>query len=324
MLVKYVSKTMNFVTSALFYNTEVTICYSSCNINYVQASFFVVSLQNLINIIPLNMKHLLTQWQMAVKWSIALFASLCCLLFWGCKQATHFQMQLEHMNELESIIYVEGQAKILLLPIQESADESLLQIESGDGNKIMQTLDVHMAVDSIDYFVPLDLDNYRQGSGETIMIRMKGLYNNAVTWDAIELVDTFDTTNRETFRPIYHHTPLYGWMNDANGLVYKDGEYHLYFQYNPYGSVWGNMHWGHSVSKDLMHWEHKAPVIARDSLGHIFSGSSVVDVENTAGYGAGAIIAFILLQVKKMGKFSVWLTVKIMGILILNMKRTLF
>lgn len=66
MLVKYVSKTMNFVTSALFYNTEVTICYSSCNINYVQASFFVVSLQNLINIIPLNMKHLLTQWQMAV------------------------------------------------------------------------------------------------------------------------------------------------------------------------------------------------------------------------------------------------------------------
>ncbi len=75
-------------------------------------------------------------------------------------------MQLEHMNELESIIYVEGQAKILLLPIQESADESLLQIESGDGNKIMQTLDVHMAVDSIDYFVPLDLDNYRQGSGE--------------------------------------------------------------------------------------------------------------------------------------------------------------
>ena len=64
------------------------------------------------------MKHLLTQWQMAVKWSIALFASLCCLLFWGCKQATHFQMQLEHMNELESIIYVEGQAKILRVNIR--------------------------------------------------------------------------------------------------------------------------------------------------------------------------------------------------------------
>ncbi len=62
-----------------------------------------------------------------------------------------------------------------------------------------------------------------------------------LTWDAIELVDTFDTTNRETFRPIYHHTPLYGWMNDANGLVYKDGEYHLYFQYNPYGSVFGGI-----------------------------------------------------------------------------------
>lgn len=110
--------------------------------------------------------------------------------------------------------------------------------------------------------------------------------------------------NTGYYRPIYHHTPSYGWMNDANGMVYKDGVCHLYFQYNPYGSKWGNMHWGHAVSSDLMHWRELPPAIARDTLGHIFSSSSVIDVNNSTGYGKNAIIAFYTSASDKNGQIQ--------------------
>ena len=82
---------------------------------------------------------------------------------------------------------------------------------------------------------------------------------------------TLDTADTDKFRPVYHHAPLYGWMNDVNGLSYKDGEYHIYFQYDFPDSKRENMYWGHSVSKDLMHWEYLVPAASRDTLEHIFS-----------------------------------------------------
>ena len=103
--------------------------------------------------------------------------------------------------------------------------------------------------------------------------------------------DTFDTTNREAYRPVYHHTPLWGWMNDPNGMFYKDGVWNLYYQFNPYGSIWGNMTWGHATSRDLVHWQYEGTPIEPDDLGTIFSGSAVVDSSNTAGFGKNAIVA---------------------------------
>ena len=82
----------------------------------------------------------------------------------------------------------------------------------------------------------------------------------------------------------------------------------------------GNMHWGHSISKDLMHWEHLAPAIARDTLGHIFSGSSIVDQENTAGYGEGSILAFYTSASDKNARFNVWPTVMTTVAPLRNMK----
>jgi len=89
----------------------------------------------------------------------------------------------------------------------------------------------------------------------------------------------------EKFRPQYHFTPPSQWMNDPNGMVYYDGEYHLFYQHYPDSNVWGPMHWGHAVSKDMVSWEHLPIALYPDSLGYIFSGSAVIDWNNTSGFG---------------------------------------
>lgn len=208
-----------------------------------------------------------------------------CLMLMASATTSAFaqKMNIEHKGDT-TIIKVENPTKYLLLPIQEEKDEAQVLLDTG--SKDDTWMDVRLAQNGSDYFVPFAL-----GKGKIATVKILGLKKDALALNLLKLSDTFDTTNTDYYRPSYHFTPLYGWMNDPNGMVYKDGEYHLYFQYNPYGSKWGNMHWGHAVSKDLVHWEHLDPAIARDPVGHIFSGSSVVDKKNTAGFGKDAIIA---------------------------------
>ena len=210
-----------------------------------------------------------------------------CLLMAAVTAATNTvqaqKMNIEHHGDT-TVISVQNPTKYLLLPIQEEQDEA--QVLLSTGSKDDTWMDVRLAQNGADYYVPFAL-----GNGKTATVKILGLKKDALAINLMRLSDTFDTTNTDYYRPSYHFTPLYGWMNDPNGMVYKDGEYHLYFQYNPYGSKWGNMHWGHAVSRDLIHWEHLDPAIARDPVGHIFSGSSVVDKKNTAGFGKDAIIA---------------------------------
>ncbi len=96
---------------------------------------------------------------------------------------------------------------------------------------------------------------------------------------------TSDTTYKQPFRPQYHFSPRVNWTNDPNGLVYYDAEYHLFFQYNPFGIQWGHMTWGHAISRDLVHWRELQPAIPEDGSVMAFSGSCVVDKNNTSGFG---------------------------------------
>ena len=104
----------------------------------------------------------------------------------------------------------------------------------------------------------------------------------------------------ETYRPAYHHTPERNWMNDPNGMFYDDVNqvWHLYFQHNPYATVWGHMTWAHSTSTDLIHWKAQPNAIMPDSLGTIFSGSAVIDKYNTAGFGENAVVAMFTYSEK--------------------------
>ena len=184
--------------------------------------------------------------------------------------------------------------KYILLPVEE--EEGYAHIRVIKDNQVVKEFNCKLAINKTDYNVPLDVSEY---GGEVLLDiqfsgdkRSIGLINNFVCWKDIKATNVFDSKNREKFRSIYHHTPVYGWMNDPNGMFYKDGVWHLYYQYNPYGSQWENMTWAHSTSTDLIHWKNHGEVIQPDALGTIFSGSSVVDKENTAGFGKDAVVAF--------------------------------
>lgn len=193
------------------------------------------------------------------------------------------------VNEQNIVLIKDSESKYLLLPVQENAPEGKVNIVVNNELQLGQNINVHLAREKVDYYVPYDISAY---AGQDISIDIQGMPSSSLCWKEIKLSDTFDSSNRETYRPVYHHTPVYGWMNDPNGMFYKDGVYHLYFQYNPYGSMWGNMTWGHSTSTDLTHWTYEGTAIVPDAWGAIFSGSCVVDKDNTAGFGKGAVVAF--------------------------------
>lgn len=202
-------------------------------------------------------------------------------------------IRIDHLGADNTLVRITGDSRYVLLPVQEANDDARINILV-DGQPD-RTINVRLAKSKTDYFVPFDLAPYKGHKVAMNIVTTQGRSTvreakEDAFWKNIALSDTFDVSNREKYRPAYHHTPLYGWMNDPNGMFYRDGTWHLYYQYNPYGSKWQNMSWGHSTSKDLIHWENHGVALEPTGLGTVFSGSCALDRTGSAGFGTDAVV----------------------------------
>ena len=154
----------------------------------------------------------------------------------------------------QTIVTPVQEGRYLWLPIQDSAPEGKLQVVVSNVAQMEQN--VRFAREKVDYYVALDIQPWLCEKGLSVVIQ--NVPKGSVCFSNIKQNnDEQYMLITEKYRPSYHHTPERGWMNDPNGLFFKDGVWHLYYQYNPYGSMWGNMHWAHSTSTDLVHWQQQ-------------------------------------------------------------------
>ncbi len=172
--------------------------------------------------------------------------------------------------------------KYLNLPVEHAQERERMNLKLPDTDD--RSFVIRLSDGNPDYWVFSDVSAF---IGKTIEIeypkKVKG-------WDQIYQSDEIngaDSLYQETNRPQFHFSSRRGWINDPNGMLYYDGEYHLFYQHNPFERNWENMHWGHAVSKDMVHWNELPDALHPDEIGTVFSGTAVVDYKNTSGFKSG-------------------------------------
>ena len=211
---------------------------------------------------------------------------ICLLLFFIVATATITAygkpFSIQQQGDEVVISLRKAKCQTVWIPIENSVNESLMVVEGSSLYTVPMT--VRLATNKVETYMPLQLDK----GAKTIKFRK--CKSDIIAWEHLKMGKN-PNPKREDFRQAIHFTPKLGWINDPNGMVWHNGEWHLFFQFNPLGTRWGNMSWGHAVSRDLVKWEQLPTVMYPDSLGAIYSGSAVIDKANTAGFGKDAMVA---------------------------------
>lgn len=195
---------------------------------------------------------------------------------------------ITHVSLSAGEIEIKINKKYLNFPVSHKEERQKMTF-SVDGKPDLSVV-IRLAKTTPDYWVFKDVSDL---VGKTLKISYEGDEAGlAKIYQDDELAGQ-DSLYKEKNRPQFHFTTRRGWINDPNGLLFYEGEYHLFYQHNPYESEWENMHWGHAVSKDLVHWMELPDALYPDELGTMFSGSAVIDYNNTAGYNQGKTPAMV-------------------------------
>jgi len=181
---------------------------------------------------------------------------------------------------------IEIEGKYINLPVKDEADKVIINLQIED-IKVREFV-INLAPGEPDYWIYLEVQDFIGKKGNLIALEISDKQING--FEAIYSADTFpgeENLYKEELRPQFHFSSKRGWNNDPNGLMYYKGEYHMFYQHNPFGWAWGNMTWGHAISTDLVHWVEQGDKLHADELGEMWSGSGVVDWKNTTGFQTG-------------------------------------
>ncbi|MPR36286.1 glycoside hydrolase family 32 protein [Salmonirosea aquatica] len=192
-------------------------------------------------------------------------------------------------SAVATVITIKITKRYLNLPVSQKTERAAMtyQVEGEETQRFVIRLS-----DQPEYWVFSDVSAYR---GKTLTISYAGEAGGLSKIYQDDRIQGQDSLYHEPYRPQYHFTTRRGWINDPNGLVFYEGEYHLFYQHNPFEREWENMSWGHAVSKDLVHWQELSVALHPDKIGTMFSGSAVIDYENTSGFGQPGNPAMVAL-----------------------------